>query len=75
MSTLATTTLWAIYLLLLLISLVYAGIIVYHVLKYRYEDLPREQGQYAGRALAVYLGLGGFTLLLSIVIALFILWF
>jgi len=61
---------WIIYFVLLFISLFYAGVIIYHVLKYRYDDLPREQGQYAGRALALYVGLGGLLLLLSIVIAL-----
>lgn len=64
---------WTIYTILLVISLIYAGVIVYHILKYRYDDLPREQAQYAGRALSTYLGLGGLTLLLSIVIALFLL--
>ncbi|MFA5270155.1 MAG: hypothetical protein WC400_00860 [Patescibacteria group bacterium] len=66
---------WIIYFVLLLLSLIYAGVIIYHILKYRYDDLPREQGQYAGRALALYLGLGGLTLLLSIVIALFMILF
>jgi hypothetical protein len=61
---------WIVYFVLLLLALAYAGVIVYHILKYRYDDLPREQGQYAGRALAIYLGFGGLTLLLSIVIAL-----
>ncbi|MBN2585313.1 hypothetical protein JXA59_01535 [Patescibacteria group bacterium] len=64
------TLIWVIYFVLLILSLLYTGVIVYHVLKYRYDDLPREQGQYAGRALAVYLGLIGLILLLSIIIAL-----
>ncbi|OGB74796.1 hypothetical protein A2810_00590 [candidate division Kazan bacterium RIFCSPHIGHO2_01_FULL_49_10] len=66
---------WIIYFILLLLSLIYAGVIVYHILKYRYDDLPREQAQYAGRALSIYLGLGGLTLLLSIVVALFMILF
>lgn len=66
---------WTTYFVLLLIALVYAGLIVYHIFKYRYDDLPREQGQYAGKALAIYLGLGGLILLSSIFIALLILLF
>lgn len=61
---------WIVYFVLLLIALAYAGVIVYHILKYRYDDLPREQGQYANQVLVVYGGLGGLVLLLSIVIAL-----
>lgn len=66
---------WAVYIVLLLLAIIYAGLIVYHIFKYRYDDLPREQGQYAGKALAIYLGLGGLILLLSIFVALLILLF
>ena len=65
-----------VYFVLLLLVLIYGGIVVYHVLKYRFDDdLPKEQGYYAGRALAVYLGLSGLVLLTSIVTALFMLMF
>jgi len=66
---------WTAYFVLVFLALVYAGLIVYHIFKYRYDDLPREQGQYAGKALAIYLGLGGLILLSSIFIALLILLF
>jgi heme/copper-type cytochrome/quinol oxidase subunit 2 len=61
---------WTVYFVLVFLALVYAGLIVYHIFKYRYDDLPREQGQYAGKALAIYLGLSGLILLLSIFAAL-----
>jgi len=66
---------WTAYFVLVFMALVYAGLIVYHIFKYRYDDLPREQGQYAGKAMAIYLGLGGLILLSSIFIALLILLF
>lgn len=66
---------WTVYFVLLFVALVYAGLIVYHIFKYRYDDLPREQAQYAGKALAIYLGLGGLAVLLSLFIALLILAF
>jgi len=67
---------WVIYVVLLLLALIYSGIVVYHVLKYRFDDdLPREQGYYAGLALAVYLSLSGLILLTSIMIAMYLLIF
>lgn len=62
---------WIAYALLILLALLYASVIVWHIIKYRYDDLPRDRsGQSANRALALYLGFGGLVLLVSIVIAL-----
>ena len=65
---LLSVIIWTVYAVLLLLAMIYAGIIVYHVLKYRDDDLPREQFQHSNKALAIYLGLSGLVVLLSLII-------
>lgn len=57
------------YIILLLIALIYASIIIYHILKYHREDLSPRQASYAKKALWVYITVSGFILIISIVLA------
>jgi len=60
-----------IYIVLLIIAFGFAGIIIYHyyVLKRHRVDFPSKEGQYAQRALWLYLTVGGVILITSIVMA------
>ncbi|OGB74202.1 hypothetical protein A2V68_00275 [candidate division Kazan bacterium RBG_13_50_9] len=58
-----------VYLVLLLMALIYAGIVIYHVAKYRQDDLPPRQGYYALKILWLYLIVVGVVLIASISLA------
>lgn len=56
-----------IYLIILIVSLVYAGMIVYHVLTYDREGFSPDYIQLAQRNLALFLIVAGVVLVSSIV--------
>jgi hypothetical protein len=59
--------LFAVYFLLLIVALIFAGAIVYHMLTYSREDLSIEYVRSAQRNLIIYLVSSGAVLISSIV--------
>jgi len=59
----------SIYFLLLVVSLIFAGAIIYHMLTYSREDFSVEYVRSAKKNLIVYLISGGAILIGSIVVA------
>ena len=57
------------YIILLLIAAVYAGVIIYHILKYHHEDLSPRRAAYSKKALWMYIIIGTSILVVSIGLA------
>lgn len=57
------------YIIILLITVIYAGIIIYHVLKYHYEDLSPRRVLYSKKVLGIYITVSTILLVVSIGVA------
>lgn len=60
------TILFILYFLFLIFTLIYSGVVVYHILKYRHQ-LPRQESRKALSYLAVYSIIGGIILVFSLI--------
>ena len=49
-----------------MITVIYAGVIVYHVLKYHHEDLSPRRALYSKKALGIYITVSAILLVVSI---------
>jgi len=57
------------YIILLLITVIYAAVIIYHVLKYHHEDLSPRRALYSKKVLGIYITVSTILLIVSIGVA------